>query len=87
MTGSPEFIQKLEKLIGVTLGAKTLKGTMNDEYPTIGDNVIVYANAMIIGDIEIGNNVVVGGGAIVTKDIPNNSLVVGNSLIKPRVHF
>lgn len=66
----------------VTLGGKTLNGAKNNEYPTIGNNVVVYANAMIIGDIKIGDNVVVGAGAIVTKNVANNSLVVGHSLIK-----
>jgi serine O-acetyltransferase len=66
----------------VTLGGKTISGGNGNEYPVIGNNVIIYANAIIIGDIKIGDNVVVGAGAIVTKDIANNSLVVGHSLIK-----
>lgn len=50
----------------------------NDLIPTIGDNVKLGANVVIIGNVTIGNNVVVGAGSIVTKDIPDNSIVVGN---------
>lgn len=50
--------------------------------PRIGDNVLIGANAVLIGDIYIGNNVKVGAGAVVTKDIPDNSTVIGNSEFK-----
>lgn len=33
---------------------------------------------MIIPGVKIGNNVVVGAGAVVTKDVPDNCVVVGN---------
>lgn len=46
--------------------------------PVIGDNVTVGANVCIIGDIRIGNNVVIGAGSVVTKDVPDNAVVVGN---------
>ncbi len=46
--------------------------------PTIGDNVSLGANVVIIGDIVIGDNVIVGAGSVVTKSVPNNSVVVGN---------
>lgn len=44
----------------------------------IGNNVFIGAGAIILPGIEIGDNVVVGAGAVVTKDIPSDSLVVGN---------
>lgn len=47
----------------------------------IGNNCIMGANSVIIGDIHIGNNVTIGAGSIVTKDIPDNSLVIGNNNI------
>lgn len=43
----------------------------------IGDNVNIGWNAMIMPGVSIGNNVVIGCGAIVTKDVPNNSVVAG----------
>ena len=50
----------------------------NDLVPTIGNNVSLGANVTIIGDIIIGDNVVVGAGSVIVKDIPSNSVVVGN---------
>lgn len=43
----------------------------------VGDNCIFGANSSIIGDITIGNNVTIGAGAVITKDIPDNAIVVG----------
>ena len=50
----------------------------NDLVPTIGDNVILGSNVVIIGDVRIGDNVIIGAGSVVVKDIPSNSIVVGN---------
>lgn len=47
-------------------------------YPVIGNNVEIYANAIVFGGITIGDNVKIGAGAVVNKDIPNNCTVVGN---------
>ena len=52
----------------------------NNLVPSIGDNVSIGANVSIIGDIKIGNNVVIGAGTVVVKDIPDNSIVVGNPM-------
>lgn len=51
---------------------------LNNERPTIGDNVSLGANVSIIGDITIGDNVIIGAGTIVVKDVPSDSIVVGN---------
>lgn len=57
----------------------TIGNKDNDENkrPVILDNVRLGANVTIIGDVVIGNNVVVGAGAIITKSIPDNSVIVG----------
>ena len=44
---------------------------------TIGNDVWIGANVTILPGVTIGNNVVIGAGAVVTKDIPDNSLAVG----------
>ncbi len=44
---------------------------------TIGDLTSVGTNAVLIPGVSIGRNVVVGAGTVVTKDIPDNSVVVG----------
>lgn len=44
---------------------------------TIGNDVWIGANAVILSGIQIGNNVVVAAGAVVTKNVPDNTLVAG----------
>ncbi|WP_183579092.1 serine acetyltransferase [Mucilaginibacter sp. X5P1] len=46
--------------------------------PVIGNNVNIGAGVCILGDLNIGDNVVIGAGSIVVKDIPSNSVAVGN---------
>jgi len=60
---------------GVTLGG-TGKET-GKRHPTLGKNVVVGAGAKILGNIEIGENSYVGANAVVLKDVPENSTVVG----------
>ena len=55
-----------------------------DDVPKIGDNVTICTGAKVIGGINIGNNSTIGAGAIVTKDVPNNCVVVGNNEIIKR---
>lgn len=50
----------------------------NENRPVIGDNVTLGVNVSIIGGVTIGNNVVIGAGSVVVKDIPANSVAVGN---------
>ena len=48
-------------------------------YPiTVGNNVWIGAGVHIMPGVTIGNNVVIGGGSVVVKDIPDNSVAVGN---------
>ena len=44
----------------------------------IEDNVSVGSNATILPGIKIGKNSLIGAGSVVTKDIPENSVVAGN---------
>ena len=44
----------------------------------IGDRVFVGANTTILMNTRIGNDVIIGAGSVVTKDIPDNSVVAGN---------
>jgi serine O-acetyltransferase len=60
---------------GVTLG-----GTGTDtgkRHPTIGDRVIVGAGAKILGPIKIGDDSRIGANAVVVKEVPSSSVVVG----------
>lgn len=44
----------------------------------IGNNVFVGTNSVILPGVKIGDNVVIGAGSVVCKDIPSNSIAVGN---------
>ena len=68
---------------GVTLGAKSfpldehgnpIKGI--DRHPKIGNNVIIYSNSTILGDIKIGDNAVIGGNIWVDSDVPAGAKVL-----------
>ena len=61
----------------VTIGIKDYDHGL-DKVPTLGDNVTVGAGAKVLGHIKIGNNVTIGANAVVTKDVPDNAVVVGN---------
>ena len=45
---------------------------------TIGDNVFIGAGTIVLPGVSIGNNVVIGAGSVVSRDIPDNSVAVGN---------
>ena len=57
---------------GITIGKK------NGKRPVIGNNVTIYANAIVIGDIHVGNNVIIGASSVVLHNIPSHSIVAGN---------
>ncbi|WP_314431472.1 serine O-acetyltransferase EpsC [Microbacterium lacticum] len=60
---------------GVTLGGRTREG--GKRHPTLGDGVAVGAGAKILGPITIGAGSAVGANAVVTKDAPEDSILVG----------
>lgn len=45
---------------------------------TVGDNVWIGGGVKVMPGVNIGSNVVIGGGSVVVKDIPDNSVAVGN---------
>jgi len=82
--GATSIIGKNVKLYqGVTLGAKSfpldaegnpIKGI--PRHPIVEDNVIIYAQATILGRIRIGANSVIGGNVWVTNSLPPNTKLV-----------
>ncbi|MGQ3477840.1 serine O-acetyltransferase [Paenibacillus sp. TY11] len=60
----------------------TLRGTGKDvgkRHPTIGSWVVIAAGAKVLGPIKIGDYSKIGAGAVVLKNVPANSTVVGVS--------
>lgn len=52
-------------------------GDRNGGRPIIGNNVIIYVGAMLLGNITIGDNSIIGANSVVTKNCPPNSIMVG----------
>ncbi len=70
---------------GVTLGAKSfpldkdgnpIKGI--DRHPKIGDNVVIYSNSTVLGNISIGENSIIGGNIWIDTDVPAGSRLLQN---------
>lgn len=55
-------------------------GEINKKAPVIGDNCLIGAGAILIGDIRIGNNVFIGAGAVVNSNVPDNCTVVSQPM-------
>ncbi len=66
---------------GVTLGAKSFKDT-GKRHPTVGNNVVIGCESIILGDITIGDNVTIAAGSVVTKDIPSDCTYIKGNIIK-----
>lgn len=73
----------------VTIGTnmryhKPTKTWENVGNPIIGKNVVIADGAKILGPVIVGENSVVAAGAIVTKDVPPNSIVFGANRIREK---
>jgi serine O-acetyltransferase len=60
---------------GVTLGGRSTR--REKRHPTLGDRVTVGAGATVLGPVVIGHDSAVGAGAVVVKDAPPHSVLVG----------
>ena len=73
---------------GVTIGKNcciyqnVTIGQKDNKYPKIGNNVIIYANSVLVGDISIGDNCIIGANSFVNKSFPENSIIAGNPAAK-----
>ena len=74
---------------GVTLGALQVRKDLasTKRHPTVEDNVIIYANATILGgETVIGQGSIIGGNVWITSSVPENSLVYHTNEIKIKTH-
>ena len=60
---------------GVTLGGTGAE--TGKRHPTVGDRVIIGAGAKVLGPIKIGDDSRIGANAVVVKEVPSSSVVVG----------
>jgi|TARA_Y100000768_G_scaffold170820_1_gene127842 serine O-acetyltransferase len=66
----------------VTLGGISPSINSNDQrevkrHPTLHDNVVVGSGAQILGPVIVGKNAKIGANAVVTKNVPENAVMVG----------
>ena len=66
----------------VTLGGVSPSIESNQQrnvkrHPTLMDNVVVGSGAQILGPVVVGKNSKIGANAVVTKDVPENAVMVG----------
>lgn len=88
---------KFPHLLGITIGPNvklgsnilifqnvTIGSSRGDKFamPIIENDVTIYSGAVIGGAITIGEGSIIGANAVVTRDIPANSMVTGNNQIK-----
>ncbi|WP_073696885.1 serine O-acetyltransferase EpsC [Mycobacterium sp. ST-F2] len=68
---------------GVTLGGRSLN--KGKRHPTIGNRVTVGAGAKVLGPIRVGDDSAVGANAVVTHDVPADSIATGiPAIVRPR---
>ncbi|MDP9165864.1 MAG: serine O-acetyltransferase [Actinomycetota bacterium] len=60
---------------GVTLGGRTMQQVKR--HPTIGDRVTIGAGAKILGPLTVGHDSAIGANAVVTRDVPAESIATG----------
>lgn len=60
-----------------TIYQQVTVGQKEGKYPRIGDDVVIFPGAKVVGDIEVGNHVVIGANSVVTQSIPDGSVVAG----------
>ena len=66
----------------VTLGGISPSINSDDQratkrHPTLQDNVVVGSGAQVLGPVTVGKNAKIGANAVVTKDVPENAVMVG----------
>lgn len=60
------------------VGQNVTIGWSKSGRPIIGDHVTVYAGAIVVGGVKLFDNCVIAAGAVVTKDVEENTMVAGN---------
>ena len=61
----------------VTLGGKELGDAGNNAYPIIGDDVVIFAGARVLGNIHVHSGSVIGANSVVLKDVAERTTVAG----------
>lgn len=62
---------------GVTLGGARRGDWQAGNYPVIGDDVVLFAGAVVIGAVRVGNKCTIGANSVVLNDVPDGHTAVG----------
>ena len=75
--GDNVTIYHLATLGGISPSINSDDQRNTKRHPTLMDNVVVGSGAQILGPVTIGKNAKIGANAVVTKDVPQNAIMVG----------
>ena len=75
--GDNVTIYHMATLGGISPSINSDKQREIKRHPTLQDNVVVGSGAQVLGPITVGKNAKIGANAVVTKDVPENAVMVG----------
>ena len=75
--GDNVTIYHMATLGGISPSINSDKQREIKRHPTLKDNVVVGSGAQVLGPITVGKNAKIGANAVVTKDVPENGVMVG----------
>ena len=75
--GDNVTIYHMATLGGISPSVNSNEQRSIKRHPTLKDNVVVGSGAQILGPVTVGKNAKIGANAVVTKDVPENAVMVG----------
>ena len=75
--GDNVTIYHMATLGGISPSVNSDNQRETKRHPTLQDNVVIGSGAQVLGPITIGKNAKIGANAVVTKDVPENGVMVG----------
>ena len=75
--GSDVTIYHMVTLGGISPSINSNQQRLVKRHPTLNDCVVVGSGAQILGPVTIGTNSKIGANAVVTKDVPENAVMIG----------
>ena len=78
ITVGPAIAGKNLKLFGQCgFGGSARRNIARDGFPVVGDNVMVFIGARVLGPIKVGDNAVIASNAVVLRDVPAGGTAIG----------
>lgn len=61
----------------VTLGGARLGDAKGGNYPTVNEGAVIFAGAVVVGNVTLGKNCIIGANSVVLNDVPDNAVCAG----------